>query len=251
MQSQSSHRSSRRSHTTSLVASLAVLGLGACATADGGAGDDDVATADARPFADAPELPDAAVIVDASPTAPDAMPSPPDAMPAPADACVATWQDLLVNPSFDLGPGNGWTELPGFIIGTGAPVPADSGAYLSWFGGADVADDRLYQEVAVPADAQGLRLRGKILIQSDELPFGVYDALTIELRSAGGGVLLDTLLNATNLDNDVATWTPFEIAAPASRAGQTVRLWLRGTTDENTTTNFFIDSLALEVLRCP
>jgi hypothetical protein len=223
--------------------------LAACAsTGSGDARPDAGGFADAGPFADAEPFADAGPTVDGGDV--------PDGQPiidaGAADACVASWQNIAVNANFDLGSGNGWTEVPaGQLVVSAAPVTPDSGAFLGWLGGAFNANDQLYQEVAIPGDAQGLRLRGKRFIATEESPDGgPFDFWTIELRNAGGGVLLQTL--GTYSNNDAAPqWLAFEHVAAATHAGQTVRLLLRGTTDDSLNTNFFIDTLAFEVLRCP
>ena len=181
---------------------------------------------------------DARPPIDAPPGVPDARP--PDAPPA---GCTL----MLANGNFDSGAGAGWSQLSGtYPIVTNdfslVGITPQSGAWAVWMGGYNYADDQLVQTVTIPASASSLRLRGYRWIASEETG-GAYDFLAIQLRSSGGA-LLESLTTYSNNDT-VGSWTPFDLPAGSAHAGQTIQVYLHGTTDVNLNTNFFIDSLSL------
>jgi hypothetical protein len=251
-----------------LAGSLVAVVVAGCATggsADGDGGLVDQADApsgsraDADPFeVDAamhPE-PDAAPVdaapVDAAPP-PDAPPGTPDAAPLPPDACVDMTLNLLQNPGFDLGPGGGWAETSagGFPIITAAidlPVPPQAGTHAAWLGGYPSASDEFLQTVVIPPDATALRLKGFKLFASQETG-GPADLFIIQIRN-GGGTVLEPLASLSNVEMDAA-FAAFDFPAASPHAGETVQIYMRGTTNANAlNTNFFIDSLAFEVTVC-
>jgi hypothetical protein len=232
------------------IAISVLLALGACASTrasaddDGSQGDDEGGEADARMPVDARPVVDAALIeaIDA------ARPSADASQPEP-DACVPSWHDLLVNPSFE-GGGNGWTQAPEDLIRDDIGPGADTPTYAAWLGGVADGDDSLTQDVAIPADATGLRVTGKRFIASVEEPGGSeYDTLDIALLDTAGGQL-ELLQHLSDNDAD-ESWQPFDIMAASAHAGTTVRLSFHATTDVSLNTNFFLDTLTLQVLRCP
>lgn len=212
---------------------------------DGGVGDEDAAAPDAEDAIDA--APTDAAPVDAAPVEVDA--APPDA-PLPPDACVPTWIQLLGNPGFDDGVAP-WTQQ-GTVITADAdmPIAPQVGTHAAWLGGANAADDRLTQAVAIPADATALRVRVfECFVTADAT--GDDDHFVASLRTPAG-VELEVLRAASNLQvGAVCGWTAATWTASAPHAGQTVELHLRGTTDASYPTSWYVDSLALEALACP
>lgn len=229
---------------------LAVVVTG-CATGQVPGGDPDAPVItferDAAP-------PDARV----NPAPPDAnvmVPDPPDAAPTP---CTATWQNLLTNASFDLGP-SGWMENSGGgypIVSASAqlPIPTHSGNYAAWTGGYDNAYDQVFQSVTIPADATSLRWSGYGCFASEEAPgSGVYDVAGVGLLNPAGTVL-ETLYTWSNLNAPSAsscTWTSYSQIASNAYAGQTVTLLVEAVTDSTLGTSFFFDTFVLEALACP
>jgi hypothetical protein len=47
-----------------------------------------------------------------------------------------------------------------------------------------------------------------------------------------------------------STWTRFSISLPLSLAGRAIQLGFRTATDVNKNTNFFVDSVSLDVTAC-
>lgn len=222
-----------------------VLGLAvACANASlGDAADADPGAADG-PVADAARGDAGAGAADANGDA------------APADACVADWQPLLTNGTFEAGR-TVWTEDTGgsanAIIrqeGAGLPFNAANGAWAALVLGYNSADVTLSQTVTVPADATMLRLVGQRCWVTTETA-GANDTMSITLRDTGGA-LLETLASLSNADADpVCSWLPFEYPATDSFAGQSVALVFDALANGTNPTSFGLDDLRLEAYACP
>lgn len=242
-----------------LVLVLAAAGfVAACAEGS----DPGSSSADAQVFqlADAsPGSPDAPIFStpDAPVGTPDAAIGSPDAMVQTPDASGCTTQtiQLLSNANFDLGSGGGWVENgAGYPIVLSPsdptyplPVTPQSGNYAAWMGGVDSATRAIYQDVAVPADATNATLTGYLYIATAETS-GVWDTWTATIRNTGGSVL-QTLASLSNSDANDA-WTSFSYPINASIAGQTIRVYFENTNDITNNTNFFVDTLLLNVTSC-
>ena len=164
--------------------------------------------------------------------------------------------NLLSNANFDSGPGYPpWYEYSyldyDLIMSTGllpsSILPIPSGSYAVWLGGDDYSDDYIYQDVAIPADATALALRGYLWIFTEETTtVSTWDDLYIELRNPATNALLETLALRSNLDAAEA-WVYFSWPAASAYAGQSVRLYIHSTTDVSNISNFHFDSLELDV----
>jgi hypothetical protein len=115
-------------------------------------------------------------------------------------------------------------------------------------GGYFNANDQLLQTVTIPASATALRFKGQRWIASEDTA-AANDFLTVQIRD-GGGTLLEQIGQFSNLQTN-GTWTAFDLPAASPHAGQTIQIYLRGTTNATLNTNFFLDSFALEVTYCP
>ena len=207
---------------------------------------------------------------DAAPGTPDAMPTPdamgapdamgtPDAMGAPDAGCTDTITQVLVNPAFDSGPGTGWVENGGgydIILSTAStpdpfPFTPDTPAYAAWMGGADSSTQALYQDVTIPAGALDVRLSWKQVIGTQETTtLSVYDTMTVTLRNTGNTVL-EPLASFSNLDaGTTTTWLAQGKTLTGSYAGQTVRVYFEESNDIANPSNFFVDTVALDVTVC-
>jgi len=165
--------------------------------------------------------------------------------------------NLLANGDFEQGR-TVWTEQSSGsypLIYARADLPSTrppyDGEWAAWLAGDDGVDDKLFQDVTVPAAATSLRLRGQRSIATMETTSTFdWDKLTILLQDTSGATL-ETILKYSNLDANTG-WAAFDKTLTTSYAGQTVRLLLRATTDGlSNPTSFFIDGLALEANVCP
>jgi hypothetical protein len=266
--------------------------LGGCATAevsgsDGLDGPDAGSSTlrDAAPAADAPVVPDAAAAPDApsmTPDAapvPDAAPPPPDAPPPPPDACVPILVQLLSNPSFDLGPGGGWSETSSAGVNlllhqSQTPIDADTPDHLVWLGGyledpgAGISGiDILRQDITLPADATGFHLTGFRFIGSQEPTDGAdhFDTLAVSIRDPATNNLLETLTDTSvgacsSFYGPPCTWSnmhatssyqSFTLTPAGNYAGQSIRIEFLSNGDIVFNTNFFLDTLQARVTACP
>jgi hypothetical protein len=239
------------------------LGTTDAAATDAAATPDGAITIDAAAPIDAPPpTPDAMIPIDAPPATPDAAPMI-DAAPSPDAGCTPVVVNLLSNPSFDSGPGGGWTEagtyaiiqlqgdpnLPDYLT----PIPSPS--YGAWLGGYDDADDTLYQNLTVPAGATNLNISFSKWLETQDSLITAYDYAYVELQTSGGSLLerYNPAGHGTytwdNTDEQrswvVANWTP-----TGSYAGQTIRLSFRVTTDFLDSSSLFLDSVAVNVTVC-
>ena len=170
-------------------------------------------------------------------------------------------RELLVNPAFDLASERetGWTN-PGMPIVYAAPAPgggvtghpdvaAQSLPNLAWFGGLDNADDRLSQSIAIPAGATQLTFSFFYAVVTGKTGTAEADTFDVSLLA---GTQVISLAHLSNL-NATDTWTPVSVPLPATLAGQTVTLQLRGVTNANVnrTTSFYIDTLSFSAVACP
>ncbi len=172
----------------------------------------------------------------------------------------ASTRELVVNPAFDLAPMEvGWAN-PGVPIvyaatapgggATGHPdVAAQSLPNLAWFGGLASSDDRLSQSIAIPAGATKLTFSLDYAIVTGKTGLTETDTFDAELLAGTQVISLAHLSNVNATD----TWTPVSMPLPATLAGQTVTLQLRGVTNANNNriTSFYVDTLSLQAVACP
>jgi len=222
--------------------------LSACATGTGapieGQVDASVVAIDATV---APGTPDAKVfsppdasIADAS-VAPDSALALPDAM-----GCTTQTVNLLLNANFDAALGS-WIGSPSEAsIVRVPPVSPDSSPNSAWLGGATSSTDILYQDVAIPADATGLALSGKIRQTTAEILHNNDDILRLDIRDTSNAVL--AALKDWDEDDD-AGWQTFSYNL-ADYSGQTIRVYLQASNDGDRASNFFIDTMNLSATTC-
>jgi len=219
---------------------------GANGGSDGGRPDSRSVFADApldRPDAFAPSF-DAGQFVDSRPMS--------DARQSSDGACGARWTNLLRNGGFDSGA-SPWLESSGLgiplIVGPSElPLPAPSPQNAAWLAGYNDAFDHLSQTVAVPANAQALRITGRLCFGTEEGD-GEYDFLTLELLNTSASVM--EYLIWSNLDADLGPcgWREFTVDTVTSHAGENVTLYLEAVTDPDfNVTTFMFDSLSFEAL---
>jgi hypothetical protein len=171
--------------------------------------------------------------------------------------CTNMTTNLLANPALDGQPaGTGWQQMP---IDAAAPIITDeqadlapqSGTYLAWMGGYTRSSgnaDSMYEDVAIPAGATGLELKGYYAVFTDEFLGGSYDMSTVELTSTSGTQL--ELIQSLDNNDDTSTWTAFSKTFTGNYGGMTVRLHFSTTGDDSYRTSFYFDSLELNATYC-
>lgn len=242
-----------------------VLAVTGCASANGTSGDDDdtdaagdvdaEATIDAAE-PDAPEVdaaPTDAALTDAAAIDATMVDARLDATPidaTPIDAmCTPTWQNLLGNGGFDNGVAP-WTQTSTVIREAAAlPFSPHAGTHAAMLGIGNNANDVIVQTVTIPASATGLRVRGYQCFVTEDV-IADQDRFTASLETPAGAVL-ETLHTVTNSNvAPICLWQSFTWTATDPRAGQTIVLRMRGTTNLAFLTRFVVDSMSLEWLGC-
>jgi hypothetical protein len=160
---------------------------------------------------------------------------------------------LLANPAFDAGH-TAWTEetiSQSTIITSESALTtlrAQSPANVAWLAGYANAQDDLAQTVTIPATATSITLSFYYVIQTQETTPGAYD--TMDVYTYEPDTARFTALATFNDNMPTPSWTRFSINLPLTMAGRTITVGFRSMTDMNKTTNFFIDSVALDVAAC-
>jgi aminopeptidase S len=160
---------------------------------------------------------------------------------------------LLANPGFDAGP-TAWTQT---TLSSSTIITHDSAlmsikgqtpSYLAWLGGYSNAQDDLFQMVTVPAGATAITLTFYYAIATQEVTSGAFDVLDVYTYDPAAARF--TPVASFNDNMPVGTWTRFTVSLPLSLAGHTIQFGFRATTDVNKNTNFFVDSVSLDVTGC-
>ena len=119
------------------------------------------------------------------------------------------------------------------------PRTGELGAYLA---GIDNADDRLSQQVVLPAGASTLRAWWSMATSEDDAE--AFDKMTVSLRRPDGSLVADLV----TLDNTDPAYAWEEIAINLTPyAGQTVILQFAATTDGTNITDFYLDDISVVV----
>jgi hypothetical protein len=181
----------------------------------------------------------------ATPTlTPSVTETPTGSVTPPPTPCPIVCRELLVNGGFEMGA-SGWT-LTG--LAEISPYKPHLGALSAWLGGYDLAQDRIYQDLTLPAEVMTATLtywwHGETL--EEQHPF---DYLYVELVHNGVTTTVATYSDA----DDLNVWnegTPVDLS---SYAGETIRIVFRVVTDGKLYSSFFVDDVSLEIcLRdCP
>jgi hypothetical protein len=132
-----------------------------------------------------------------------------------------------------------------YIIGNGLYYRTYNGYWSAWFGGYDYADDRLYQTISIPPAISSARLVIYLYVYTTDSISYRYDYFHAELQNSSGGTLesflwADNTMSNTGWYVGTMSWSDF-----SAHAGQTRRLFFRGTTDDSYYTNFFVDDVTL------
>ena len=176
-----------------------------------------------------------------------------------AEEVAANCDDLLVNGDFDDGA-VGWQANATDIIFDDTDIAptiyADSGGYFAWLGGLPSSMRNISQELAIPAGATSLRLKGKYSVATETESGPVEDTFKIELYNSAG-MLVSTPLMLTNTTwtiggDDVFQWSDLDVTITTQAiAGQRAKLRLGSVNDGQNNTNFLFDSLSLRSSACP
>ncbi len=179
------------------------------------------------------------------PTAtPTNTPVPPTATPTPTPACG----EVIQNGDFEQGH-VAWVEEGQYEIITTDWLNPYQGSWVAWFGGYDNADDRLYQLIHIPANAQDSQtLRFYLYVETEETGSIPYDEFYLQFFDASWNPLSDPIRLADNTTPMGWTLQQIDLAGFSTVAGQDIYIRFRGTTDGSLITSFVIDVVSLNIV---
>ena len=158
----------------------------------------------------------------------------------PAHGAVAAGcTELIRNGGFEAGA-ESWqqTSSGGYeLISDFNPRTGSLGAYLA---GYDEADDRLSQQVELPADTI-ITLRAWWRLDTEETA-GAFDQMTVSLLQPGGSALADLVTVDTTAPEGV--WDEIVVDLSAY-AGQSVIIRFAAQTDVSNVSHFYIDDIGI------
>ena len=152
---------------------------------------------------------------------------------------------LLLNNGFESGNNGNWTVQNAEDIDCSSGYQR-TGSCFAWFGGLNNYTGYIYQDVYVPSNASSANFSYYIKIQSDEGTTTAYDFFYVQLRDASNN-LLTTLKSYSNKDKNTYSSYTLQSFDILPYAGQTLRIYMYGTTDSSLITSFFIDDTSLDV----
>jgi murein DD-endopeptidase MepM/ murein hydrolase activator NlpD len=164
-------------------------------------------------------------------------------------ACVEG-QNLLTNSGFEDGAASApWVQVRNSaadIIDTDKPY---SGAFSLWLGGRNLADEEALQSFGVPYYTDGITLTFKRYITTQETEAVKYDHFEVVLENNVGNEI-SPQLQFSNLSTK-NVWTAESAAFTGLQAwiGQRLRLSIKGMTDSNLPSSFFVDEVSIQ-MRC-
>lgn len=152
--------------------------------------------------------------------------------------------ERVVNGGFENGTDSApWVEVsPYELMDNGGQ--AHSGQWYAWLGRENNLEERLYQDVTIPADTVWAQLTYWWKVQSDErIPAPPRDVLTVTIRDTSNNLLqtLELISNASTRDTYVQS--AFDLSG---YAGQTIRVHFHSQTNPALITSFYIDDVSLE-----
>jgi len=147
--------------------------------------------------------------------------------------------DVMQNGGFEAGS-TGWQQQSALGYSLISDANARTGGLGAYLAGVNNADDRLSQQVTLPAGAS-VTLRLWWYMSTTETA-GVWDHLVVALLRPDGS-LMTTI---ASIDNTASAHLWQELAVDLSPyAGQTVVLRFTATTDQANTTDFYVDDVSL------
>ncbi|MDP4028816.1 MAG: choice-of-anchor D domain-containing protein [Gallionella sp.] len=156
--------------------------------------------------------------------------------------------NLLLNPGFESGAlsWNLYSSENYYLISSFANS-AHSGSSYAYLGGYDNAAEAIYQNVAIPANAQTAMVQFWYRITTSEtIPGMMYDKMTVDLYSMASGSKLATLTTLSNLDAS-SGWLQSAQVDVSAYKGQEVQLKFTATTDVSAPTGFRVDDVSIAI----
>ncbi len=137
-----------------------------------------------------------------------------------------------------------WVQQSGSFPIIGQQYP-HSGDWNAWFGGYDLANDRLYQSISIPDWACSTELTLYLYVHTSDSLSIAHDHFHVELQDSSGTTLeefmwADNTMHSTGWYRGTKNWSDF-----SAHSGKSRRLFFQVTTDSSDYTNFFLDDVTL------
>lgn len=161
---------------------------------------------------------------------------------------VGAVANILRNSGFESGPVS-WTDQTanGYPVITAFLNPTTINSWYAWLCGYDNCVDSLYQDVTIPADAQGAVLQFNYWINTSETTsVTAYDSMAVRIFSPPTANTYATCTPLSNL-NPTTDWAQSTGCNLIGYKGQTIRIQFAATTDSQLPTDFFVDDVTLMV----
>ena len=158
--------------------------------------------------------------------------------------------NIIRNPGFESGSVF-WSEqsAEGYAVVTQFLTPSASNAWYAWLCGYNNCKDSLYQDVTIPADAQGAVLRHDYWVETEETAdASPYDFLETRIYSPPTATTYTHCPSLSNL-NVTTDWVQSNECNLGDYKGRTVRIKFAATNDEILPTSFYIDNVSLMMTR--
>jgi len=159
-----------------------------------------------------------------------------------AAAQAPTCRELLVNGGFEEGD-TGWSQSSAGGYGLISDFHPRTGRLAAFLGGANQADDRLSQQIALPAGVISATLSFWWAISTTE-PGVAFDRMAVSLRRPDGALLADLMTIDSSAAENLWDLAEFDLTG---YGGQSVILAFHATTDANNATDFYVDDASLVV----
>jgi len=104
--------------------------------------------------------------------------------------------------------------------------------------------------VNVPAAATSITLSFYYAISTAETSPGVVDVMDVYTYDTATARYTSVATFNDNMSTPPGTWTRFSASLPLSLAGKPIKFGFQAMSDMNKNTNFFIDSVSLDVIAC-
>jgi hypothetical protein len=153
---------------------------------------------------------------------------------------VPTCVERIVNGGFEDGV-TGWLQSSAGANNLISVFNPHSGTWGAYLGGANQADDKVTQQVALPATAVSITLTAWWAIATEEQNVG-FDKMTVSVLKPDGTLLADLL--SVDSSATVNLWEQAVLDLAGYR-GQPVIVQFRATTDASNLTDFYLDDVSL------
>lgn len=163
---------------------------------------------------------------------------------------IAVGANIILNPGFESGPVS-WSEKSSneYAVITQFLDPVPYNAWYAWLCGYNRCEDSLYQDVTIPADAQGAILKYGYWVETEEKTgLFAYDFMAVRIYNPPAANIYAHCLSLSNL-NVTTDWAQSAECNLSDYIGKTIRIKFTATNDADFPTSFYIDNVVLLTTR--